>query len=518
MPASPAADSTGVVTRHGAATTATVDPVALLPRLRDELAARIGADRFNRDLHDGAGLTLEPGALVVRVSSQAAREVLQKRYEGILSAAASAQGLRVDYRVQAPAAQSMQPTTAPRAQSQQVPAAQRPGLSAFITGPGNRLAHDAAVAVAEGRLAAGVPLVVFGTCGVGKTHLLQAMVDATLARRPGAQAKFIAAEAFMSEFGLACRDNRTEGFRKKLRCLDLLCLDDLQSLAHKQGMQQELQHTIDAIRDRGGRVVMAALTHPRKLEGFSDALVSRLAGGMVAEIQAPDAITAGKIVWALAQKRGLTMDENVARAIAESAAAQLRTGTSLSVRDLEGAVTKVEAVHRLLGSHVTGNQVSGATHADAPSARIGMIAVQRALGSQGAPGGVTSSPTMAGVVARIGPRRPVLVDQVVALVCDRLRVTMVELSGKGRHHRVVLARALATTLARRCTSASYPEIARAIGRPNHSTVITAHQRLAEQIAANAQVDAGDGQPVPLNALIEELAVRLTGSTSSVKTA
>lgn len=513
--------------------------VRSIAQIQAALARRVGAERFTRDLQDGAGLDIElattpsttpTATLVVRVNSHAAREVLERRYDSALKQTASEHGLGLSYRVQAPPTPAHTPGPAKARTNAPIRPTHRPNarqsLTNFVTGTCNRLAFDAASAVAEARLPAGVPLVLFGPCGTGKTHLLQAMCDAMPARKPGSTCRFLTAESFMSEFGLACRDNRTEGFRKKLRALDLLCIDDLQSLAHKPGMQQELQHTLDAIRDRAGRVVLAANAHPRKFDGFSDALISRLSGGMVAEVHAPDETTAGKLVWAIAQKHGLVMDENVARAIAHGTSAQMRPGTPLSVRDLEGAVTKVEAVHRLLGSghvpghahphsHTDASTPATPTQQSAAPARIGMLVVQRAMGDAAA--GFHAHDGAPGIVARIGPRRPVLADQVVALVCDRLRVTMAELSGKGRHQRVVLARALATILARRCTSASYPEIARAVGRPNHSTVITAHQRLEHQLATQATVDAGDGQPILLAALIDELATRLTGQPAASRT-
>ncbi|MCU0688562.1 MAG: DnaA/Hda family protein [Phycisphaerales bacterium] len=521
-------------------------PTEVLGSLSQSLIAAVGAERFQRDLQDGAGLDVERDTLVVRVSSQAARDVLQRRYDQTLRQIAGQQGLGVEYRVHAPAA-PVASAAAPKATSRAAtPLTSRSQpmatLADFVTGACNRLGHDAAAAVAEGRLPAGVPLVLFGGCGTGKTHLLLAMVEAMGRKRPGSQCRYLTAEAFMAEFGVACRDDRTDGFRKRLRSLDLLCLDDVQVLASKPGMQQELQSTLDAIRDRGGRVVMASQQHPRKLEQFSEALISRLSGGMSAELSPPDASTATKVVLALAGRRGLMIDEPVARAIVQAVASHVRTGGTLTIRDLEGAVTKVEAVHRLLGNTI-GATVPGQTYSQAgagtgvgagaagapaggggsSSGRIGMIAVQRALGEAMTPhatatvvgSGGAASP--GSVVARIGPRRPVLVDQVVSLVCDRLRVTMIELSGKGRHHRVVLARAVATALARRCTSASYPEIARAIGRPNHSTVITAHQRLTEQLSRNEMVDAGDGQPVALAALLDELAARI-GAAGSARTA
>jgi chromosomal replication initiator protein len=133
------------------------------------------------------------------------------------------------------------------------------------------------------------------------------------------------------------------------------------------------------------------------------------------------------------------------------------------VRDLEGLVTQVEAVHRLLPEFSVGGEGT-----------IGLALVRKAIGADAAP--------------RV--RRPVPLGVIADEVCRQLQVQMTDLTGKGRHKRVVLARAMITHLSRKLTTHSFPEIARAIGRPNHSTVITAHKRLAAQMAAGemAQVD------------------------------
>lgn len=120
---------------------------------------------------------------------------------------------------------------------------------------------------------------------------------------------------------------------------------------------------------------------------------------------------------------------------------------------------------------------------------------------------------MGGVLARIGPRQPVRLEEIVALVCQRLSVTLTEVAGRGRHPRVVLARAASTWLARKHTRASYPEIARALGRPNHSTVITAHQRLGALLAQAVTADCGDGRGVrPVVDLLTECSTALGVAT------
>ncbi|HYD02471.1 MAG TPA: DnaA/Hda family protein, partial [Phycisphaerales bacterium] len=340
---------------------------------------------------------------------------------------------------------------------------------------------------AQGLLPAGCLVYLHGGCGLGKTHLLAAVADEASSQR-GVNARCISGEQFANEFIGAVKaekGDRMERFRRQFRSLDVLCIDDVQGLAGKNATQQELQHTIDALVSRGGRVVISGSCHPRRLEETSDALVSRLMGGLVVEVLPPDPQAATRIVQALAARRGMAIEAAAAEAVAMSVINDPRASSrALSIRELEGVVTKVEAVHRLLGAGpVPGDVTVGGGGA------VGMVSVNRALADRPE----TTRGGVGAVLARIGPRQPVRLEQVVALACQKMNVTLTEVAGRGRHPRVVLARALATLLARKHTRASYPEIARALGRPNHSTVITAHQRLDSLLAESAAADCGDGR-------------------------
>jgi chromosomal replication initiator protein len=203
----------------------------------------------------------------------------------------------------------------------------------------------------------------------------------------------------------------------------------------------------------------------------------------------------------------MTIATAAAEAVAMSVINDPRsTSRGVSVRELEGIVTKVEAVHRLLGAGV----VAGDTTVGGGGA-VGMVSVNRALADR-----PETSRAGGAVLARIGPRQPVRLEQVVALACQKMNVTLTEVAGRGRHPRVVLARAVATLLARKHTRSSYPEIARGVGRPNHSTVITAHQRLDVLLSQNALADCGDGRgPRPIADIVAECSGVLAGGGGGV---
>ncbi|MGH7131127.1 MAG: DnaA ATPase domain-containing protein [Phycisphaerales bacterium] len=444
-------------------------------RLREEL----GHERFERYFDGGDALRLEDRALRVRVSSPVVAGLLDRRFKDSLRDAArhhtGQADLQVHFEIDTHAVAQAAAVTAARASAPAAkarpvpPPVARHRLEQFVAGTCNRLALEAVRRIADTTAASThSTLFLHGPCGTGKTHLLVGAV--AWAQAQGRSARYVTAEALANEFIGAVRNKRVETFRRAYRGLDLICIDDVQALGNKPATQTELQHTLDAIIRRGGRVALAGPVHPRLERSLNEALSSRLLAGMVAGVQLPDAETTRHIVRSLCAVRGLSIDGAAEMAI-------LAKARDLSVRELEGLVTKVEAVHRLLGH----SSRAGGDPRNAAS--IGMLAVARALhdGSQGGPG--VAGPGMA-------VQRPVRADEIIARVCEHLDVQSDELRGNGRHPRVVLSRALITHLCRQLTTMSYPEIARAIGRPNHSTVITAHQRLARQMGEKLVVDLG----------------------------
>ncbi|MBL0871168.1 MAG: ATP-binding protein [Phycisphaerales bacterium] len=375
-------------------------------------------------------------------------------------------------------------------------------LSDFVVLGSNRLAYELAVRTARGETGPGV-LVISAATGQGKTHLLHAMAAEAHAAHAGSTVITVTAEQFVNEYIQACRLQRTDELRKRYRRCDLLCIDDLSALTGKPGTQQELVATIDAVVQRGGRVALTGKCAPREMKGFSETLQSRLVAALHASMGTPDAAGVEKLLIALSRRRGLALDAAALGLMVRSAldSASPQSVRTVSVRDLEGLITKVEAVHRLLG-HYTDNAGAARGGANAHdrepvAVRVGMLCVQQALGTADLPGDPArlspinernatltgGEPEPAAFLRHAPGQRAVRMADIVRRVCTRLNVEPEELASRGRHERVVLARALTTYLARKLTSLSYPEIARAIGRPNHSTVITAHRRLDKQIAS-----------------------------------
>jgi len=350
-------------------------------------------------------------------------------------------------------------------------------LDDFIVGPSNQLAYAAAHRLASDEATAGQPLFLHGGCGLGKTHLLQGLCRRLQLNDPQARVLYTTGERFTNEYITAVRSNRLDAFRQRMRKLDLLAVDDVHFLANKQATQQEFLHSFNEIELGGARVALASDSHPKLIEQFSEALVNRCVHGLVVPINEPDDETRRRLVHELAARRGLHLQ----RGAVEMLACQ-STG---SVREIEGTLTKLHAMVTL------GRGVSDAREP------IGRAMIDQLLGADGA----------------AGPRRPVEFARLRDTVAEEAGVSAGQLMGSSRQKRVVLARAVLVHLARELTSMSFPEIARAMGRSNHSTIITAAKRLQGQMERGERVTLpGSPEPIAVTALVTRIkrAIRRSG--------
>jgi chromosomal replication initiator protein len=342
-------------------------------------------------------------------------------------------------------------------------------LDEFVVGLSNRMAYAAASRLAEDD-GPGAPLFIHGPSGVGKTHLLQGLASRFIERRPGAIVRYVSAEAFTNEFITAVRAGKIDAFRKVYRKVDLLCIDDVHFFSSKDATQSELLYTLDAIGLEGSRLALASDEHPREIQKLSERLVSRFLAGAVVRVEAPDPALRDKLVRRLASRRGLEVDEAALALLVERSArggGPGSAGTSStpggSVREIEGLINQIDATRRVLPELLGEN------------GHVGLNLVRKALGLD-VP---ASQPGQSRAGLRL--RKPISVELVISEVCRHLCVDLHAFMGKGRHKRVVLARSMVASLSRRLTTMSFPEIARIMGRTNHSTVITAQKRIDAQM-------------------------------------
>lgn len=385
----------------------------------------------------------------------------------------------------------MQPDAAgsrPGRRDANTPRVQRPAkrwryaLDDFVVGPSNQLAFAAATQLANLDDGSGSPLFIHGTCGLGKTHLLQGICKRVSEHRPDAKVRYTTGEQFTNDYITAVRSNTLDAFRRKIRGLDLLAVDDVHFIANKEKTQQEFLHCFNEIELSGARVVMVSDCHPKLIKQFSDALASRCVRGMVVRIDPPDADTRLRLVEALAERRGLAIPQAVAQTITR------RCGGS--VRDIEGVLNKLQALLMM-------NRSSQRNLHLAPV--IGHSLLDQLFHDQ-------PDPT---------PRKPVRFQAILDAVCDQFALPPEQVTGRVRKSHVVLARSLLIHLTYELTGMSYPEVAAAMGRPNHSTIITAAGRIKKQLKQDQPVllPGQPGETTP-SQLLERLRQMITHHSQS----
>ena len=215
----------------------------------------------------------------------------------------------------------------------------------IVTGPFNRLAHAAALAVAKSPGQAYNPLFIHGAVGLGKTHLLQAICDDIIKREPQANCQYLSCEMFINHFIGAVESGDLHRFRFRYRHVDVLLIDDIQFLGERERSQEEFFHTFNALYQSRKQIVISADCSPSEIPSLEERLVSRFNSGLVALVEQPDFETRLAIIRKKAKLRCVELPDNVAELIA----ARVTTNT----RELEGALVKIDAISQTMGTPIT---------------------------------------------------------------------------------------------------------------------------------------------------------------------
>ncbi|WP_373489113.1 chromosomal replication initiator protein DnaA [Blastomonas sp.] len=329
-------------------------------------------------------------------------------------------------------------------------------FAGFITGQTNVLACNAAQRMAAPEKPLFSPLYLKAATGQGKTHLLHAIGNAYAAVNPGARICYCPAEKFMNDFVSAIQRGDSMAFKAQLRGFDMLLVDDIQFIIGKNSTQEEFLHTIDAILGAGKRLVVTSDRAPQALDGVDQRLLSRLAMGLVADIQPADIELRRAILRARVEQMNMgEMPEEVIEFLART--------ISRNVRELVGALNKLMAFVQITGQKVT-LALAEEQLSDLLSAN----------------------------------RRRITIDEIQRAVCQFYKVDRSEMSSKRRARAVVRPRQVAMYLAKVLTPRSYPEIGRKFGGRDHSTVIHAVRLIEDLRTRDADMD-GD-----VRALLQQL--------------
>ncbi len=337
-------------------------------------------------------------------------------------------------------------------------------LAEFVTGPGNRLAYEAARRVIAGGEAFPNPLVIHGPVGLGKTHLLEGIAAGL--SRPGDRGRpvLLTAEEFTNRFihalhDKASRERRLAEFRRQLRLADALLVDDVQFFAHKKATQAEFLHTFEALVQRGRPVVLACDRHPRSIDHLLPELVDRLLGGVTVSLEPPDGVTRAALLKARAARLGCELPDDVAGFLAQ----RLRG----NIRELEGAVHAVHHHSLTLDRPVT----------------------------------LELAQSAAANLLRPGLQGPALRDIEQAL-CSVLGLEVRVLHSETKAQAISRCRMLAMHLMRKHVQWAYSAIGKHFAR-NHSTALAADKKVRTWLADGKALSIG-GQRWNLQALIEQV--------------
>lgn len=314
----------------------------------------------------------------------------------------------------------------------------------FVIGPGNHLAHAAALAVAEAPSEAYNPLFLHGAPGLGKTHLLGSIANYLQRNVPELVVRFASAEAFTSEFVASLRENGTAEFKRRYRNIDVLLIDDIQFIAGKPHTEEEFFHTFNVLYESGSQIILSADRMPTEITTLTDRLTDRFEWGLTAEITAPNLATRLAVLRHLVTEAGLEV-------VDQEALTLLAQRVETNLRQLHGALTRTVAEASL-----------------------------------------RSSPFDSQLIARIFPERTVEAahvtpERIRSLTAKHFNTDADTLISRRRDRRTATARNIAMFLTREMTDLSYPQIAGLYGGRDHSTVISSIDRVSSQVSIDPEV-------------------------------
>jgi chromosomal replication initiator protein len=309
----------------------------------------------------------------------------------------------------------------------------------FVTGDSNRFAHAAAFAAAEAPGKAYNPLFIYGDSGLGKTHLLHAIGHYALSLYPRIKVRYVSSEEFTNDFINAIGSNRSSAFQEVYRDIDLLLIDDIQFLQGKDQTQEAFFHTFNTLHNHNKQVVITSDLEPKLLTGFEDRMLSRFEWGLKTDIQAPALETRIAILRKKAERDRVTISDEILEYVAAR--------VSSNIRELEGTLIRITAFAGLQRQ------------------KVDMPLVQSILKD--------ALPVEDNIVVT-----PV---DIINTVASYYKITPDDLYGSSRIAAIALARQIAMYICREQTNLSLPKIGQLFGGRDHTTVMYANRKIAENM-------------------------------------
>ncbi len=314
----------------------------------------------------------------------------------------------------------------------------------FVEGKSNQLAKAASFQVSENIGRAYNPLLIYGSSGLGKTHLMHAIGNAILLKKPSANIVYVHSEKFVQDMVKALQQNKINDFKDYYRNLDVLLIDDIQFFASKERSQEEFFHTFNTLLEKKHQVVLTSDKYPKEIANLADRLKSRFSSGLPVTIEPPDMETRAAILMKKAALANVEFSQDVALFIAKRIPS--------NVRDLEGALRRVIANSQFTGRAIDIEFTKEALH--------DLILMRDKL---------------------------VDINNIQKTVAEYYKIRVADLSAKSRRQSVTRPRQVAMSLARELTSLSFPDIGEAFGGRDHTTVINACNRVNKLKEADTKI-------------------------------
>ena len=318
----------------------------------------------------------------------------------------------------------------------------------FIPGDNSNFAYNASIAVAKNPGKQYNPILLYGGSGLGKTHLMQAIGN-YIYNSGGEKLKicYVSAETFTNEFTVSIKEGKTNAFKNKYRNLDVLLLDDIHFLQNKEQTQEELFYTFNALHEKKAQMVFTCDRPIKEIKNMAARLVSRLANGLCIDLQPPSYETRVAIL----QKKIDLMDKTLSQDIVEYIAKNIET----NVRDLEAALNKVFGYADLVEKK--------------PDLEITKHLLKDVMDS--------------------GSNESISIDVIQKVISDNYQISVADLKGKKRDKKFVIPRQIAIYVARELTEMAYTDIGNEFGGKDHSTIMSAYNKIAEQIKIDSSLES-----------------------------
>lgn len=328
----------------------------------------------------------------------------------------------------------------------------------FLVGNSNKFAHAASLAVAKNAHSATKdynPLFIYGSSGLGKTHLLYAITNYVLARDPDTKIVYVKGEEFTNQMIASISNHTTAQFRENFRSVNMLLIDDIQFIAGREATQEEFFHTFNALYEEGKQIIMTSDRPPREIKRLEDRLRTRFEWGMIADIQPPNFELRTAIMRKKAELLGFNISDEILRFLAEN--------LTDNVRQLEGALKRIMAHSMLDQTSVT----------------------------------VSKAREWVSDMISATPKTEVTVDRIMAIIAQKYSVSVDDLKSRKKSADIVNARHKCVYLIRTLTDLSTPQIGRIFSR-DHSTIINSIKNVEFEIENDAMFER------EINELIEEI--------------